>query len=225
MLLLRETSARQIAELTGVSRNAVDALHRELQGSGLPDQLISRGAGTAFTQEMPQGALLYLLVRAHRPEHVVETGVRPGYTTAWILAGLDANGTGELTSVGPGSTTGRSAGVHDVAVGQLVPPSLRSRWTLVLGNTEETVARTLEGRNDIDLFLYDNGPDPRRARFELRKAWGALSRRGILLAHRVDVHPAWSEFVAAQGITGPSFLDAGPPPMGALGLRSLGPSR
>jgi hypothetical protein len=222
MLLLRQAAAERILALTGIPAVELRSLLRELGESPLPDLLIARGAGLPFAQEMPQGALLYLVVRAQRPDRIVETGVRPGYSTAWLLAALEANGHGELTSIGPGPTTGRSPGVHDVSVGQFVPPALRARWTLVLGNTEETVKRTVGGRRDVDLFLYDNGPDLLRARFELRSAWAALSDRGILLAHHVDANPAWAEFVRAQGIVGPATFDPGPPPMGALTVRSRG---
>ena len=151
---------------------------------------MDRGAGVAFTRELPQGALLYLIVRAAAPRRVVETGVRPGYSTAWILAALDANGEGELTSLGPGPTNGRSPGVRDVTVGQFVPPSLRTRWTLALGNSEERLREILASSSRVDLFFYDNGPVASRARFELRAAWESLSPHGILLAHHIDANSA-----------------------------------
>ncbi len=220
MLLLRQASVDRLAALTGVPASALRQLRRELVGSPLPDTLLSRGAGLAFARELPQAGLLYLLVRALRPGRVVETGVRPGYSTAWILAALEANGEGELTSLGPGPTAGRATGVRDVTVGQFVAPSLRSRWTLVLGNTEERVREILERQRGVDLFFYDNGPEPNRARFELRASWGALSPRGILVAHHIDANPAWNEFCRVQGLT-PQVLDAGPPPMGALAARAV----
>ena len=215
MLLLRQASVDRVQTLAGVSSPRMKELRRELAESDLPDTLLSRGAGLPFTRELPQGGLLYLLVRAMQPGRVVETGVRPGYSTAWILAALAANGRGELTSLGPGPTAGRAAGVREVTVGQFVAPALRGRWTLVLGNTEEKVRDLLERERDVDLFLYDNGPDPERARFELRAAWGAISPRGVLLAHHVDANPAWAEFCRVQGLP-TQVLDPGPPPMGAL---------
>ena len=149
---------------------------------------------------------------------MVETGVRPGYTTVWILAALEAARRGELVSLGPGPITGRATGVQHVSVGQFVPPSLRSRWTLALGNSEDRLREILASSAEVDLFLYDNGPEAARARFELRAAWDALSSRGILLAHRIDSSPAWAEFCGRQGVP-LQVLDPGPPPMGALGIR------
>jgi predicted O-methyltransferase YrrM len=222
MLLLRQSSLDRIAELTGTAPADMKRYRRDLLDSDLPDVLLARGATIAFAQEMPQGALLYLTVRALRPSRVVETGVRPGYSTAWLLAGLDGNGMGELYSLGPGPTVGRAPGVHDVSVGQFVPPALRSRWTLVLGNTEEHLTALLARGPSVDLFLYDHGPDARRAHFELRAAWNSLSPKGILLAHHVDASSAWTEFSRQQGLP-PQVFDPGPPPMGALGMRSARP--
>jgi predicted O-methyltransferase YrrM len=217
MLLLRRTALQQISGLTGVPEDDIRRYHRELVVSDVPETLLQRGAHQPFIRELPHGALLYLLVRALRPARIVETGVRPGYSTAWMLAALSENGEGELLSLGPGPTGGRSPGVADVSVGQLVAPALRSRWTLVLGNTEERLQEIL-GTSPLDLFFYDNGPELARARFELRSAWAALSPRGILLAHHVDANTAWAEFCRGQGL-GAQILDAGPPPLGALGMR------
>jgi hypothetical protein len=219
MLLFRQASLDRIGRLTGAAPADLSRFRRELSESDLPDTLLSRGAGVAFTRELPQGALLYLIVRATRPAKVVETGVRPGYSTAWILAALDANREGELISLGPGPTAGRASGVRDVSVGQFVPPTLRTRWTLALGNSEDRLREILAGSNGVDLFFYDNGPVASRARFELRAAWEALSPNGILLAHHIEANSAWNDFCRNQG-TEPQVLDAGPPPMGALAVHT-----
>ena len=134
------------------------------------------------------------------------------------MAALEANREGELVSLGPGPTNGRSPGVKDVTVGQFVPPALRARWTLALGNSEERLREILAGSGPVDLFFYDNGPVASRTRFELRAAWEALSPRGILLAHHVEANTAWSDFCRNQGVA-PQILDPGPPPMGALAVR------
>jgi hypothetical protein len=108
-------------------------------------------------------------------------------------------------------------------VGQFVPPALRGRWTLVLGNTEDNLRALLAEQKPVDLFLYDNGPNADRARFELHSAWAVLSPRGIILAHHVDANPAWSDFCRAQGAA-EQILDPGPPRLGAVGM-SRSPGR
>ena len=224
MLFLRSAALERVVKLTGVADADLARYRRELREDGLADTLLARGAGFAFTRELPQGALLYLLTRSARPARVVETGVRPGYSTAWILAALDANGFGELVSLGPGTAAGRSTAVENVSVGQFVPPALRSRWTLALGNTESRLREILAGSPSVDLFLYDNGPDAARARFELRAAWDVLGDGGLLLATHVDANSAWEEFCRLQGLA-PQWLDPGPPPMGALAVRQNGAAR
>lgn len=219
MLFFRQAALDRIAQLAGRSVDELQPFRRELREGDLPEILFQRGAGVAFTHELPQGALLYLLARATRPQRVIETGIGPGYSTSWLLAALQANGEGELVSLGPGPTAGRSTGVQNVSVGQFVPPSFRARWTLALGNSEDRLRQILAAGERVDLFFYDNGPDATRARFELRSAWDALSERGILLAHHVEANSAWSEFCRRQGVA-PQILDPGPPPMGALGVRS-----
>lgn len=221
MVRFREASLDRLAVLTGKPRSEIQGFRRELTASALPDILINRGAGIPSTQEFPQAGLLYLLVRGQRPQRVIETGVRPGYTTAWILAALEANGEGTLHSLGPGPTAHRIQSVRDVTVGQFVPPALRGRWTLVLGNTLDNLRELLAAQKPVDLFLYDNGPDADRARFELHSAWAALSPRGILLAHHVDANPAWSDFCRAQGVA-EQILDPGPPRLGAVGMSRSG---
>lgn len=216
MLLLRQASVDRVAALTGASDAAIKQFRHDLYDSAVPDALLGRGASLPFTRELPQGALLYLLVRALRPARIVETGVRPGYSSAWLLAGLEANDHGELTSIGPGSSHGRASGVIDLTVGQFVAPSLRARWTLVLGDPAQRLREVLSGRR-IDLFLCDNALDDATARLELRTAWPALTPGGVMLAHHADASPAWAEFCRAQGSTA-QLLDAGPPPMGALSV-------
>ncbi len=219
MLLFRQAALDRISALTGASAADLQGYRRELRESDLTEVLVQRGAGLAFTQELPQGALLYLLVRACRPTRVLETGVRPGYSTAWILAALEANRHGALTSLGPGPTAGRSHGVHEFGVGQLVPPALRSRWTLALGNTEDRLRELLTGLRPVDLFFSDNGPDVARARSELHAAWESLAPTGLLVAHHVDANVAWADFCRLQGLP-TQILDPGPPPMGALAMRA-----
>jgi len=222
MLFYRQASLDRVAALAGVAPDDLRPFRRELKDGGLAETLLGRGAGVAFTHELPQGALLYLLTRALGPERTIETGVGPGYSTAWILAALAANGHGELVSLGPGSPVGRASGIDGTSVGQFVPPSLRGRWTLAIGNSEDRLRAILGGAHGVDLFFYDNGPSAPRARFELRAAWDALSPRGVLLAHRVDANSAWSDFCRAQGVA-PQILDPGPPPLGGLSVRGRPP--
>src|SRR5258706_11605345 len=78
----------------------------------------------------PFAEFCYAIVRARRPEVVVETGVGFGVTTAFILAALAQNEHGTLYSVDlPPLGVGAAE-----QVGFLVPEEFRSRWRLVRGS-------------------------------------------------------------------------------------------
>ena len=217
--MFRRAALDRVCQLSGVSAAELQRYRRELKESGLPDVLLQRGAGAAFTRELPQGSLLYLLVRAARPERVVETGVRPGYSTAWMLAALDANGTASSCPWVPAPPPGARPPCRTFRSASSSRPVCAPAGPSPSGTRRIGFGRSSAATHRVDLFFYDNGPDGARARFELRAAWDALSERGILLAHHVDATPAWADFCRLQGLA-PQVLDSGPPPLGALGVRT-----
>ncbi|MBL8737333.1 MAG: class I SAM-dependent methyltransferase [Planctomycetes bacterium] len=87
--------------------------------------------------------ILYLLLRAERPERVVEISPFHGWSTCWILSALRDNGRGKLVS-------------HDLidASSKNVPAELaKDRWQLVLGDARKEVAASGE---PIDFLLMDS---------------------------------------------------------------------
>jgi predicted O-methyltransferase YrrM len=90
-----------------------------------------------------QCEILYLLLRAERPGHVVEISPFHGWSTSWILSALRDNGHGRLVS-------------HDLidASRHNVPADLaEGRWQLVLGDARQQVAKDGE---PIDFLLMDS---------------------------------------------------------------------
>ncbi len=71
----------------------------------------------------------YVAVRAKKPYTVVETGVAHGVSTYYILRALEKNGHGHLFSVDLPYWKWNS----ESEIGNLVPLSLRSKWTLLIG--------------------------------------------------------------------------------------------
>ena len=177
MLSFRQASLDRVATLTGTSPESIHELRQEIAQSDLPERLLQRGASLAFTRELPQAALLYMLVRSCRPKRVVETGVRPGYSTAWILAALDRNGMGELYSIGP---LGRRAGVRssDGDRWGVRAPLPSQPMDVSTGELDRPPRGGPSERGPVDLFFSDNGPDADRSKFELRNAWGAMGPVG-----------------------------------------------
>ncbi len=88
--------------------------------------------------------ILYLLLRAERPEHVVEISPFHGWSTSWILAALRDNGRGRLVSYA------RHNVPADLAAG---------RWQLVLVTMHLGPRIHGSDRNPSIVFRYRRGPE------------------------------------------------------------------
>ena len=106
--------------------------HRQLDAAGRAGATAERVAGDADIAE-----LLYGLVRALRPEVVVETGVATGVTSAYLLAALADNDAGELQSIDLPSADLVRAELVGCAVPGRAPGSL----DLPLGDFAQTACR------------------------------------------------------------------------------------
>jgi predicted O-methyltransferase YrrM len=126
------------------------------------------------------GAALYLLVRAVQPRRVVETGVLYGASSAYLLAALDRNGRGELHSIDLGNA------LHEPPNDFFVPPHLRKRWHLSLGESRHELPGLLEDLGQIDLFHHDSLHTFEHMMWEYEMALRYLSPQGVLSSD--DVH-------------------------------------
>lgn len=178
---------------------------------------------------MMQAPLLYLLVRALRPERIVETGVSSGYSARLILEALARNGAGRLWSIGiekiavGARADGADGAFRARPVGWLVPEPLRSRWALRIGPSEALLARVLaEEADPLDLFIHDSLHVYERMMAEYTAAYPYLRPGGLLLSHDIHHNPAWPEFLARHRLTGDEELDHD---LGAVRRPSPGPSQ
>lgn len=103
------------------------------------DQHGGRGVGfNAYALDRDEGRLLYAVIRALKPETVLEIGVYEGASANHILGALEANENGELVSVD----------VHKEAGGG-IPDSLKPRWTFY------NMDATSSDLSVNDLWRYD----------------------------------------------------------------------
>src|ERR1035437_8801215 len=84
----------------------------------------------------------YALVRAVKPQHVVETGTDKGLGSCVLVAALLRNGSGRLTTID-----------IDPASGYLIGPPCSAVTDLVLGDSVEAL-RGLS--TPVDLFIHDS---------------------------------------------------------------------
>lgn len=124
---------------------------------------------------------MYVLVRAAKPQTVLETGVLYGASSGHILAALEANGHGRLFSVDLGVQPGEPA--HD----SLVHPRLLPRWEYIVGDAREELPRLLARLGRIDMFHHDSLHTYDHMMWEFATVAPHLSARGVLASHDVFV--------------------------------------
>jgi predicted O-methyltransferase YrrM len=125
---------------------------------------------------------LYLLVRAARPQVVVDTGVLYGGSSSHILAALEQNGAGTLHSIELGRD--RREPPHDY----FVPADLRQRWTLTIGDSRRELPALLDRLGTIDMFHHDSLHTWDHMTWEFETAYPHLRPDGLLASD--DIHGA-----------------------------------
>jgi len=198
----------QVAGLTGRSVADVRQWLSELRRGRLAQEIRGR-CPQATGMGSPNAELLYVFVRAVRPQVVVETGVELGVSSAYFLQALQDNGAGELWSidlptVGPQgrmNQDGRLDRAHVDSieqVGKAVPDRLRTRWHLKLGDARELLP-TLEAPAPWDIFFHDSDHSRAHMLWEYETAWPRLRPGGFLLSDDVPDNDAFVTFASSVG--------------------------
>lgn len=157
----------------------------------------------------------YVACRCVRPEHVVETGVGYGVTSAFTLQALQENGTGALHSV---DLPPLERGSEDHA-GALVPEALRTRWTLHRGMSRRLLPGLLTQLGTIDIFVHDSLHTYDNMRFELGEAWPRLRDRGVLLADDIQGNAAFAELRGLSPRAWGAFRQSTKPALFGMAIR------
>jgi predicted O-methyltransferase YrrM len=142
-----------------------------------------------------------------RPKIALETGVKFGFSSTFILEALTRNGSGILASIDQPNAVYRAAPCSDEAVycvddslpsgfetGCLIANSLRERWRLIVGKTQTHLPAILDELGTIDLFFRDSQHTYEAMQFEFECAYPHLSPKGVLVSGNVDRNQAFEEF-------------------------------
>jgi predicted O-methyltransferase YrrM len=153
-----------------------------------------------------EGIRLYALVRKLRPRVAVETGVCNGFSTAFLLLGLERNEAGELHSIDLPEVVGADyrpgtfwEGKQGAAIppgkepGWMIPAQLRECWSLTIGRSQDELPQLLDRLGEIDLFVHDSEHSYECMDFEFRTAWPALREGGALVADDWNWNDAFAE--------------------------------
>lgn len=140
-----------IGEIESVLNEGGETFQNAVSQSS-PDARRPEAFTPIFDVEPEAALLLYAICRLDKPNHVLETGVARGMSTAMILAALRENELGQLTSI-------------DVTdqVGSLVAESLRERWSLVVVSTDAPLRElelALVDAPPIEMYLHDSDHRP-----------------------------------------------------------------
>ena len=210
-LFLRDVSAAHntLSALYGSQHEA----HRILDGFARSD---------FFRQEFSVGhsgdydvMMLYTLARVEKPDRVVETGVASGRSSTAFLRALYENDSGHLYSIdlphyhAPGTAPSlytTEEGNRELegfvpegkTPGWLVPEQLRSRWTLILGDSKKELPTLLGELGAINLFYHDAEHTHEAMAREFDSAWPVIQEGGFLISDDTDWNIAWKEFITEK---------------------------
>ena len=212
-----------VARFLDGDRAALRRYERELQESALLEHLLEAGrehqrrlGGDASGYSLgaigySEGTYLYAVLRELRPRLAVETGVANGFSTAFLLQALHANGDGHLHSIDLPREVGRDyepgtfhegegrAGIPPGSEpGWLIPDHLRDRWTLILGRSQDELPPLLDRVAAIDFFMHDSEHSFDCMWFEFNAAWPHLPPEGILVSDDVNSTDAFPRFAHEQ---------------------------
>jgi predicted O-methyltransferase YrrM len=187
-------SVRWVAALTGAPATQVRKVLAELGKDLAVEQWIHdrhREGGRAMYAQIRAPFELYAIARLLRPDHVVETGVSSGVSSAHFLLALQRNRHGRLHSIDrPTRQRGTVLAKDESGVslppgrdsGWAVPRKLRRGWDLRIGPSQQLLPRLASELPSIDLFLHDSLHTPTHLTFELETIRPKLRAGGVVLA-------------------------------------------
>lgn len=144
-----------------------------------------------------EGQVLYALVRALRPQRVLEIGTYYGCSATHILQALRDNGSGTLVCID----------LND-GVGSLIPPTLRSHLAIVQADMFQWLPNLTQDEG-FDFIWEDSAHTVETTEFAWRSAYRLLPPGGMILSHDAE-HFRLTEQVK-EGIARAGLFSATPP--------------
>lgn len=201
-----------LSGLLGVPSEQLDRWVQEIPGLAPLEQALHAAhaaGGRRFYAQFRAPFELYVMTRALRPNHVVETGVSSGVSSVHFLAALRRNSSGILHSIDrPQVQAGPTLrpGEPEVSVppghssGWAIPEDYRNGWDLRLGPSEELLPSLVREIPSVDLFLHDSYHTPSHLTFELETIRPKLHPGSIVLADNTQwTGQAFDRFARSLG--------------------------
>ncbi len=139
-----------------------------------------------------------------------------GHSSAAILAALEDNGEGQLTSIDIPQKDHQNVMVgrkhvqvgldsNELSLGCAVPLHLHSRWKLALGNSLELLPKILGGARSVSIFIHDSLHTYDHMIAEFRLGYDALEPGGLLISDDIGYNLAWQDFCRSRKVEWEEF--------------------
>lgn len=191
---------RDMGEVSGVLEELGDALEVERE---IARTLAS--TGRTYYAQFPAPLELYAIVRLLQPEHLVESGVSSGLSTAHMLMGVQKNRKGILHSMDLPQyqrAASRIRGEFSWSIprgkdsGWAIPAHLKRRWDLRQGRSEDLLPPLCRELPRIDLYCHDSPRTPQHLAFEFNGIRTSLRPGSVVVADNTDHNPGATEALA-----------------------------
>jgi predicted O-methyltransferase YrrM len=133
--------------------------------------------------------LLYIIVRAVKPNMFIETGSFDGLSTSVILLAMHKNNKGKCFTIdlpNPRLPKGKEPA-------WIVPDYIRDRLILKVGKTS-TYLKSIVQEVKPDMFYHDSWHSYQNMMYEYNTAWEALLVGGYFISEYIDFNRAFKEF-------------------------------
>jgi hypothetical protein len=138
----------------------------------------------------------YAIVRALKPELVVETGIANGVSSSYLLLAMEKNRKGHLHSI---EVDDSHVLLEGRGPGWIVPEPLRIRWSIHMGPSELILPNLLKVLPLLDIFVHDSLHTYAHMMLEFETAFPRLKPGGILLADDAMWNAAFPTFATKIG--------------------------
>lgn len=137
---------------------------------------------------------LFIVVRAVKPNIMIETGSFDGLSTAIILLAMAKNNKGTLFTIDLPNPRLPSDIKADPA--WIVPDYLRNRLQLKIGKSSDHLESIIKEVGEVDLFYHDSWHTYENLMFEYQTVWSALRLHGLLMSEYLpDLNDAVKDFI------------------------------
>lgn len=186
---------RNLADFFGVEKTEVKAYLSESNLITRDLLKLTKNSNLGTMLSPLRGPIVYTCVRILKPAIMVETGVASGSSTCYILHAMEKNQKGFLYSIDLPNVGEWAIVTKEKNTGWLVPLELKSRWKLILGESQVKLPLLLKDLGSIDAFLHDSEHTYETMTFEYENAFLYLREGGLLLSDDTNWNKAFQDFV------------------------------